>query len=995
MDHHVLNDYTGGDSTSSIKVFVRGRPASDPDTAGVYKLFPSNPKKLQIKDPTKDENYGDHIFSYEHVFWSDSTQGEIYESVCAPHVSHVLSGYNSCIFAYGQTGSGKTYSMFGESGENRGLIPRVVEGIVGEIEGKNKSGGECAMVVSFLEIYCDQIRDLGKAYLEQMEGGELGDMGGKTSEIFERMQLTRQSSFNRPRTMSRADSSQGNLSQTDELKNSTSSSAIRDWKTMHHEIHEDLDQNVFVKDLALIPVTTVSEVMAVINQGLELRATHETKINEVSSRSHTVFTINVVQRERGGEAVKGMLNLVDLAGSERIKKSESSGLRLKEALHINTSLTALGKVVLALDPSQNTSHIPYRDSKLTRLLQNSLGGNSYTTLLATIHPIPGYADESLSTLQFANRCRNVQNTPQVNYASKPEKHGGEGGKQMRSEIEVLKKQLAASQSQASLAGDPNLRVLEVLKQLGIACTVQEDGTLMMPDGRVLGSALALGPGAMDNVASATSLGVHGADFDNMMDGASAELQELVADLTQQMKMTKQKLRIKKEDNEKMKNQLAETQGQHQQVVLSMKRSNQQLSHELSQKAQKLEDLQRIMKETHGQQIDELVSHNQKILSQQHAMLNSIPNSLMVNTTLLADARKANEKISLEERVKYGKELKAIEFGRTVEIENIKQQYEFWLNKKQKEAEKFVADFNVYRTKKNATLAEYEAELLKLYSYSTSMRTILRGISEGSYQMKKTRKGYVPVIKEQPVDCLDDHNVLGRTLRLVQKTTEAQQHQKEIRNRANVALMNVADVMGEGGVSALGLGGKGTMNGAPGASLRRTGRPSTAPRSRTNNDIWSAPPQQQFDDDLNTISSHTTRASKASVAFNEDDVDLVTPLEGLPASELKEAVVELREYIGNSLGKAVKNKVMSELSNHDTVNYIKELEDSRDSYQASVRDQAHKLKDLRIAYESLQRRASKAKRGGGGGRPKSGGGNRRPQSAAVSRTEGGGHHNLAF
>ena len=283
--------------------------------------------------------------------------------------------------------------MFGESGENRGMIPRVVEGIVAEIEGKNKSGGECAMVVSFLEIYCDQIRDLGKAYLEQMEGGGPIDMTSKTSEIFERLQLTRQSSFNRPRTLSRADSSSEKLSTTNEMNNSPSNSAIRDYKTMHFEIHEDMEGNVFVKDLALIPVTTVSEVMAVINQGLELRATHETKINEVSSRSHTVFTINVVQRDRGTEAVKGMLNLVDLAGSERIKKSESSGLRLKEALHINTSLTALGKVVLALDPSQNTSHIPYRDSKLTRLLQNSLGGNSYTTLLATIHPIPGYADE--------------------------------------------------------------------------------------------------------------------------------------------------------------------------------------------------------------------------------------------------------------------------------------------------------------------------------------------------------------------------------------------------------------------------------------------------------------------------------------------------------------------------------------------------------------------------------------------------------------------------
>jgi hypothetical protein len=402
----------------------------------------------------------------------------------------------------------------------------------------------------------------------------------------------------------------------------------------------------------------------------------------------------------------------------------------------------------------------------------------------------------------------------------------------------------------------------------------------------------------------------------------------------------------------------------------------------------LEDLQRIMKETHGQQIDELVSHNQKILSQQHAMINSIPNSLMVNTTLLADARKANEKISLEERLKFGKELKAIEFGRTVEIENIKQQYEFWLNKKQKEAEKFVADFNTYRMKKNNTLAEYEAELLKLYNYSTSMRTILRGISEGSYQMRKTRRGYVPVIREQPVDCLDDHNVLGRTLKLVQKTNDAQQHEKAIRNRATVALMNVADVMEGGGVTALGLSGKeATLTGAPGASLRRSGRPSTAPRSRTNNDIWNAPPQQQqFDDDLNTISSHTTRASKVSAAFNEEDVDLSTPLDGLPTNELKETVLELRDYISNSLSKAVKRQVMAELSNHDTVNYIKELEDSRDSYQASVREQAHKLKDLRIAYESLQRRALKSQTRKGV-RPKSSNGNRvRPQSAAVGRSD---------
>ena len=159
---------------------------------------------------------------------------------------------------------------------------------------------------------------------------------------------------------------------------------------------------------------------------------------------------------------------------------------------------------------------------------------------------------------------------------------------MRSEIEILKKRLAASESQASLAGDPNIRVLEVLKQLGIEAVVQGDGTLVLPDGRVLGSALALPGGDLGGVASAASLGIMNADFDNALSGASAELQELVADLTQQLKMTKTKLRTKKEENERVKNQLGEQHQQHQQIVLSMKRSNQQLSHELSQKAQKLE-----------------------------------------------------------------------------------------------------------------------------------------------------------------------------------------------------------------------------------------------------------------------------------------------------------------------------------------------------------------------------------------------------------------------
>ncbi|CAM9801550.1 unnamed protein product, partial [Choristocarpus tenellus] len=227
------------------------------------------------------------------------------------------------------------------------------------------------------------------------------------------------------------------------------------------KIHEDVQGNVFVKarakrkkikyDLSLIPVTTLEEVLDIINLGLKLRATHETRMNQARRRkfirSHTVFTVTVVQRDPiTDEAITGMLNLVDLAGSERLKKSASEGQRRKEALHINSSLTALGKVVMALDPSAGQTHIPYRDSKLTRLLQNSLGGNSFTVVLATVHPISRFAEECLSTLQFANRCRSVQNQPRVN---KLDPVGGGGGgftgvekerklKKMQDEIQALR-----------------------------------------------------------------------------------------------------------------------------------------------------------------------------------------------------------------------------------------------------------------------------------------------------------------------------------------------------------------------------------------------------------------------------------------------------------------------------------------------------------------------------------------------------------------------------
>eukprot|EP00921_Rhytidocystis_pertsovi_P013201 GHVQ01021404.1.p1 GENE.GHVQ01021404.1~~GHVQ01021404.1.p1 ORF type:complete len:957 (+),score=135.13 GHVQ01021404.1:1311-4181(+) len=187
------------------------------------------------------------------------------------------------------------------------------------------------------------------------------------------------------------------------------------------EIHETSDGQVFVRDLETIPVSSMAEVLDILNAGVRYRATFETKLNSVSSRSHTVFSITLLQKPKNGmeESVQSCINFVDLAGSERIARSKSRGRRFQEAVMINSSLSALGKVVLTVSEDsragRNSKHIPYRNSKLTRILQNSIGGNSFVTLLACIHPVDVNYEESLNSLAFADRCKSLTNAPTVNY----------------------------------------------------------------------------------------------------------------------------------------------------------------------------------------------------------------------------------------------------------------------------------------------------------------------------------------------------------------------------------------------------------------------------------------------------------------------------------------------------------------------------------------------------------------------------------------------------
>ncbi|XP_034286328.1 kinesin-like protein KIF11 [Pantherophis guttatus] len=301
-------------------------------------------------------------YTFDMVFGAQAKQIDVYRSVVYPILDEVLMGYNCTVFAYGQTGTGKTFTMEGERSPNEeytweedplaGVIPRTLHQIFEKLA---ENGTEFSVKVSLLEIYNE----------------ELFDLLSPTPDVGERLQL-----FDDPRNK----------------------------------------RGVIIKGLEEITVHNKDEVYQILERGAAKRTTAATYMNQYSSRSHSVFSITLHMKETttdGEELVKiGKLNLVDLAGSENIGRSGAVDKRAREAGNINQSLLTLGRVITAL--VERTPHVPYRESKLTRILQDSLGGRTKTCIIATVSPASINLEETLSTLEYAHRAKNIMNKPEVN-----------------------------------------------------------------------------------------------------------------------------------------------------------------------------------------------------------------------------------------------------------------------------------------------------------------------------------------------------------------------------------------------------------------------------------------------------------------------------------------------------------------------------------------------------------------------------------------------------
>ncbi|XP_022094268.1 kinesin-like protein KIF27 [Acanthaster planci] len=345
----------------------------------------------------------DRAFTFDHVLSSKTNQEEVYNVCVNSLVASFFEGYNATVFAYGQTGSGKTYTVGGHTAatlteDEQGIIPRAVQHMFSIIEENHNV--DYNLNVSYIEIYKEELKDL--------------------------------------------------------LDLETNS------KEMH--IREDEHGNTVVIGATEVSCESLDEVLNCLAIGSAHRHTGATNMNEVSSRSHSIFTMALQQRWEDPANIQGRepapdedqpeasvhttaakFHFVDLAGSERAHKTGNAGERFKESVHINSGLLSLGNVISALsDPKRRVSHIPYRDSKITRILKDSLGGNAKTCMITCISPSAVNFDETLNALKYANRARNIKNKPIVNRDVNSCRIAA-----MQTEIEALREELQRHQSAKS------------------------------------------------------------------------------------------------------------------------------------------------------------------------------------------------------------------------------------------------------------------------------------------------------------------------------------------------------------------------------------------------------------------------------------------------------------------------------------------------------------------------------------------------------------------
>ena len=667
-----------------------------------------------------------------------------------------------------------------------------------------------------------------------------------------------------------------------------------------------------------------------------------------------------------GEMKTGYLNLVDLAGSERLRKSESEGQRLREALFINTSLSTLGKVIMTLDPSLPAAYIPYRDSKLTRLLQNSLGGNSHTSVIATLHPTKENYEECLDTCQFANRCRNVMNQPSVNYKDKSGKGMVATIRRLQMEIKRLRFVIAA------IVAKKNKQIAEIMDQLGFKnSVVNKDGTVTMENGSVVGTKLDLGAiesevkakiikseskvstmdGAFENELPADEFKLLGTEDDDALFGSSTmssadpfnegESDEAIF-ASSMPKPLLQRYQTLRAQGAKYKKEVEQTKKKHKEKLQEVSTAEQSQKRKVGELEEKLEQMQQLHKaeisRLRGQYLDSLnkiignSKHSQELL-QEH--LRKIPEELRIDSMKIYKAQQEVRSITQIMNGKHEAHLKSLETERIREIENVKKQCEYWLSKRDKECKRLVDDFNSYHARRMTEMEEYRHELKLLYKHCSQLTTVINNIQRGVYRVKNNGQLLRNTVCIEASD-YTDANILrdASRLKLLQDTIRNLNdfQRSQITYEPNYNEISVADDSRIESPEPKRLE-KEPKKVRPGTRLTKLnmGRREVS--------------------GLNVL---------AGVEYNgvrlDQDPDALSP------RSLRQHCKTLHEYVNTDFAReTIQQNASESLNSHPTVSYIRTLEETLEEYKNKERAQRQSTKDLRNAYGAMKRQYAKLRR----------------------------------
>uniref|UniRef100_A0AAY4D8P2 Kinesin-like protein n=1 Tax=Denticeps clupeoides TaxID=299321 RepID=A0AAY4D8P2_9TELE len=400
---------------ASVKVAVRVRPFNSreigKESKCIIQMSGNTTTILNPKQPKDNKS-----FNFDYSYWSHTSpedinyasQQQVYRDIGEEMLQHAFEGYNVCIFAYGQTGAGKSYTMMGkQEKDQQGIIPLLCEDLFTKInDSSNDNRLSYSVEVSYMEIYCERVRDL---------------LNPKNK---------------------------GNL-----------------------RVREHPLLGPYVEDLSKLAVTSYSDIQDLMDAGNKARTVAATNMNETSSRSHAVFNIIFTQKEHDSQTDNtsekvSKISLVDLAGSERADSTGAKGTRLKEGANINKSLTTLGKVISALAEMKKKkveSFIPYRDSVLTWLLRENLGGNSRTAMVAALSPADINYDETLSTLRYADRAKQIRCNAIIN-----EDPNNRLVRELKEEVARLRDLLYSQGLEIGIRLEETISVVQAL-----LCSVQE------------------------------------------------------------------------------------------------------------------------------------------------------------------------------------------------------------------------------------------------------------------------------------------------------------------------------------------------------------------------------------------------------------------------------------------------------------------------------------------------------------------------------------------